>query len=112
MSPIHKLNDGGESIRAERYQRSQKVGKRDDQDKGNEQRQFHELVEGFGTDEDRKKDEKRKSADSIEISKGESENSGSDNLEQLQRKASYRDKKIENNEDVEQEIGGKVDIDV
>jgi len=102
MTPIRKLNDGGEEMRTERYRDLRKVKRRDYHDSGGKQRQFQELVEEFNPEEqDRERD---RDADKADI-KHRAENKDAEKLEILQNKASYRVRKPKDDDDV----GTKID---
>jgi hypothetical protein len=105
MTPIRKLNDGGEDLRADRYQDLRRVKRRDYHDSGGSQRQFQELVEEFNSEEQQKSSEREKDADKAELKHGERKKKGVDQLDILQKKASYRIKKSKDGD-----IGAKVDI--
>ena len=110
MAPVQKLNDGMEGLRNERQTDLRKVRRRDYQDSGGAQRQFQELVEEFNTEEEGRREtrEKAKDRDKVEIerSKGK-EKDNRQELETLNRKASYR---IKNSLDDDDQVGGKLDI--
>ena len=102
MTPIRKLNDGGEEMRTERYQNLRKVKRKDYHDSGGKQRQFQEFVEEFNPEEqDRELDS---DADKADI-KHDAGKKDAEQLEILQNKASYRVKKPKDDDDV----GNKID---
>ena len=103
MTPIRKLNDGGEEMRTERYQNLRKVKRRDYHDSGGKQRQFQELVEEFNPEEQNR--ERDKNTDKAEI-KHSTEKQDAEQLEILNNKASYRVKKPKEDADV----GNKIDM--
>ena len=103
MTPIRKLNDGGEDLRAERYQNLRKVKRRDYHDSGGKQRQFQEFVEEFNPEEQNR--ERDRDADKADI-KHSTEKKDAEQLEILQNKASYRVRKPKDDDDV----GNKIDV--
>ncbi len=113
MAPIQKLNDGMEGLRNERYQNLRKVRRREYRDHGGTQREFQELVEEFNTEEGKgeKGKEKPHEHDKADI-RNEPEQSStkeesSNDLETLNRKASYR---VRNSHSDDEPVGGKVDL--
>ena len=106
MTPIRKLNDGGEDLRTERYRNLRRVRRRDYHDSGGTQRQFQELVEEFNPEEQQRGSEREKDADKADIKHGKSEQKGIEQLDILQNKASHRIKKSKDEDD----IGSKIDI--
>lgn len=106
MTPIRKLNDGGEDLRTERYRNLRRVRRRDYHDSGGTQRQFQELVEEFNPEEQQRGSERDMDADKVDIKHDEDKRKSAEQLDILQKKASYRIKKPKDDGD----IGGKVDI--
>lgn len=102
MTPIRKLNDGGEEMRTERYQNLRRVKRRDYHDSGGKQRQFQEMVEEFNPEEQNRERDGDKDKADIKHRAG---NNDAEQLEILQNKASYRVRKPKDDEDV----GVKID---
>jgi hypothetical protein len=105
MTPIRKLNDGGEELRTERFRNLRKVKRRDYHDSGGKQRQFQELVDEFNPEEQHR--ERDSDTDKADI-KHRAGKKDAEQLEILQNKASYQVRKTKDDDD--DVVGNKIDV--
>ena len=110
MAPIRKLNENLEGLINERYSNLSKVKRRDYHDSGGAQRQFHEIVEEFNSEEHQESNrDKGKDKDRVEVSRDRTENEPVAK-ETSNRRASFRISVAKGDTNDDEPVGGKLDI--